>query len=321
MNTEKESIQIVELTDDVEKIRGFLATNKIHRFLSKLETVELLRTPWTAFPPPGSTTKAAFDTKTAAINVAPATNGTYNLAEIKEDALHLSQFVNIDEVSALRVVVQEFQSRAKNELLMGMREEEAASLSNIMGPSSNLAMSAQILEFAKSDEEYKSFSSKEARRDRIVRIYLSEREYLVKTSEILYEVGIHQATTRDQQNGKPKKENLLTLLGSFIFDSYMGGKPEEFLLGLLNTLDSTIKELFDDKLRVEVESMSDVYAKSIMSEAVSYMEIIFQLLDSTVEISSPQLLLRWFEMFAQYSFLDSFSSVGLYSFYIFKASN
>lgn len=302
---------MVHLTDDLQKVRGFLATSKIMDLMAEVTFEDLLRKPWTAFPPPNASSKSAFDTKTAAINVTSVANGKFDLAEIKDDALYLSQFLKIHELSALRIVVQEFQSRPRDELLLGLREEEAASLSNIMGTSSSLSMGVQILRLAKSEEEYKRFASNDGRRDRQARTCLSEREYLLRTSGLLYQLSLHHERTKGQGIVDGIENQFLASLGDFLsLTSVDCEADDEYLMGFLNALGSKIDELSKDNQSAEDHRLGVEYAESIMTESVCYMEIIFQFLDSAVALPTSQVVLRWFQIFAPYDFLDLFSSVG-----------
>lgn len=61
------------------------------------------------FGPPSAKSRSAFQTKTAAINVTPSSNGDYDIDQIKADALWLSESSKIDEISALRVVLLDWQ--------------------------------------------------------------------------------------------------------------------------------------------------------------------------------------------------------------------
>ena len=84
----------------------------LESFFSDTQVQKLLARPFHPFSFTQSNTKAAFETKTAAINVAPTSNCEYDINKIKEDALWLSKEAQIDEVSALRIIVLEYQSRA-----------------------------------------------------------------------------------------------------------------------------------------------------------------------------------------------------------------
>ncbi|KAG4218397.1 hypothetical protein PC116_g33123, partial [Phytophthora cactorum] len=93
--------------------------------------------PGSAFDPPSdkSPHNAAFVKKTAAIQVTPAPNDKYDINTIKEDALWLSKNARINEIAALRVVVIEFQSRPRNQLLGPISNQDVASLREAAGAS------------------------------------------------------------------------------------------------------------------------------------------------------------------------------------------
>ena len=112
-------------------------------FLSTSEAGALLLKPFHSFHPQSSDTKSAFQTKTAAINVSPSTKDQYDIEQIKEDALCLSKQAQIDEVAALRIVVQEWQQRPALQLKACYSEAELASIKDAIGPGS---MDADVLD-------------------------------------------------------------------------------------------------------------------------------------------------------------------------------
>jgi nuclear pore complex protein Nup188 len=146
----------------------------------------------------GKDTKADFETRLSAAN--SGSNNGYNIQEIKEDALWLSNETQIDEVSALRIVVLEYQSRPEAQLRNNFSVEEGASLQAAAGDinteSSNLLQSAlksTALAFTGNEA-----SEQEKRRLRSVHIYLSERQNLLACSKLLYHIGFR----RTEQKGK-----------------------------------------------------------------------------------------------------------------------
>jgi nuclear pore complex protein Nup188 len=146
----------------------------------------------------GKDTKADFETRLSAAN--SGSNNGYNIQEIKEDALWLSNETQIDEVSALRIVVLEYQSRPEAQLRNNFSVEEGASLQAAAGDinteSSNLLQSAlksTALAFTGNEA-----SEQEKRRLRSVHIYFSERQNLLACSKLLYHIGFR----RTEQKGK-----------------------------------------------------------------------------------------------------------------------
>lgn len=166
-----------------EALRDFLTVN---------ENVEILSRPWKPFADPSPQEKSKFESKTAPISVTPAQNGHYNLDEIKEDSLWLSQEAHISEYAALQLVAQEWQSRPTVQLLSGLTEEEALSVQDAAGlasfGASTFVPNSSILQTplaAKSTQ----FDTQDQRRLRIVEIYHSACASIVRTSQLLISWG------------------------------------------------------------------------------------------------------------------------------------
>ncbi|KAF2865167.1 nucleoporin subcomplex protein binding to Pom34-domain-containing protein [Massariosphaeria phaeospora] len=163
-------------------------------FLAAKESVDVLSAPWKPFPDPSPEEKQKFEAKTAPINITPAQTEHYNVNEIKEDALWLSQQARISEYAALRLAVQEWQARPTMQLLSGLTEEEllsvqaAAGISNLgastFGPNSSI-LAAPSLALQPGTQ----FESLEQRRLRILHIYHSTRVAILRVSQLLLAWG------------------------------------------------------------------------------------------------------------------------------------
>ncbi len=112
-----------------------LQSGPLQRFLTAEESRNTLVRPWKPFPDPSREEKNKYEAKVAPINIAPGNHAHYNLDQIREDALWLSQEAAISEYVALRLVVQEWQSRPVVQLLSGLTEEEAQSVQDAAGAS------------------------------------------------------------------------------------------------------------------------------------------------------------------------------------------
>ncbi|KAF2816899.1 uncharacterized protein BDZ99DRAFT_492828 [Mytilinidion resinicola] len=171
---------------------GTVDQNQVLRsFLTDRTSVLILSHPLAPYKGPSSGAKGKFETETAAINVTPSPNGHYKIDEIKEDALWLSGVAQIDEVSALRTVVLEWQIRPTLQLLNGFTEEEAISVQDAAG-SSNLGAStfwanSSILAapVGANAQSASLFNSREQRQLRLLDLHLSEKAHILRVSQIL----------------------------------------------------------------------------------------------------------------------------------------
>src|SRR4051812_10228726 len=105
----------------------------INAFLSHPDSIRLLSESLKPFPSPSAKSKSEFDSKTAAIHVETNGQSSFNLQEIKADALWLSEKAGIDEIAALRIAVLEWQDRPATRLNLGFSSEEATSLQSATG--------------------------------------------------------------------------------------------------------------------------------------------------------------------------------------------
>ncbi|KAI5292632.1 hypothetical protein KEM55_007666, partial [Ascosphaera atra] len=156
-------------------------------FLNSKEGQHILKNPLNPFPPASPTTKSEYESKIAAI--ASSTPKDVKVDELKNDTLWLSKKCGIDELSALRVVVQEWQSRSADRLLGAFSEEEIISLQDAVGIGgvSQPAGHARIvgaLSKHRGDQNPRpeGLSDEDSRRLRIWLLFLSERQHILKTA-------------------------------------------------------------------------------------------------------------------------------------------
>lgn len=102
-------------------------------FLQDEQTIQALQADLGPHKVPTSQTKAEFQAKTAAINVTPSHNGHFDMQQIKEDTLWLSKSDGIDELSALRLVILEWQQRPNTEILHAFETEELGRIQQATG--------------------------------------------------------------------------------------------------------------------------------------------------------------------------------------------
>ncbi|KAF1962309.1 nucleoporin-like protein, partial [Byssothecium circinans] len=163
----------------------------LRNFLSAEENLDMLSRPWRPFPEPSAQEKNKLETKTAPAHITPSPSGHYKLDEIKEDCLWLSQEVKISEHAALRLVVQEWQSRPSVQLLSGLTEEEALSVQDAAGfsnlgastfmPNSSIIGNPSAL----GPQTDAHFNSSDQRRLRIIDIYYSTCTSILRISQLL----------------------------------------------------------------------------------------------------------------------------------------
>ncbi|KAJ4305565.1 hypothetical protein N0V90_001096 [Kalmusia sp. IMI 367209] len=174
----------------------------LREFLNAEENIAVLSKPWTPFPSPSPQEKTKFESATAPISVTPAQGDHYNLDEIKEDSLWLAKEAQISEYAALRLAVQEWQSRPTIQLLSGLTEEEVLSVQeaaglNSLGASTFVANSSilgnpTVLGMQTASQ----FDSPDQRRLRLIGIYFSTCAAILRVSQMLMAWG----AARDLRN-------------------------------------------------------------------------------------------------------------------------
>lgn len=161
-------------------------------FLTAKDNVDTLSRPWRPFADPSTQEKSKFEAKTAPISVTPSPHGHYNLDEIKDDSLWLSNEAHISEYAALHLVAHEWQSRPTIQLLGGLTEEEALSVQEAAGlvnlGASTFAPNSSILATPLASRSTQ-FDAQDQRRLRLLDIYHSTCASIVRVSQLLVSWG------------------------------------------------------------------------------------------------------------------------------------
>jgi nuclear pore complex protein Nup188 len=295
----------------------------IERFLADPKVVQLLAHPFEAYPPPSAQSKASFETKTSAINVTPSSSAKYDIKEIKEDSLWLSKVAKLDEVSALRLVTEECQFRTSAQLLGQFSEEELASITSAAGNgqySSPIPLSL-VVQVLDPETIQQQFARQDSRRQRILRTYLSERRYLLKTSERLLDIAFLHQDKEQNAAGKGKGKSKTVELGwqancgIAIASQQDLDNPQSFIIQCIQAIGATLKKLQEgsgwsdadgERGDIEVE-----WIRSQFTEATHAMELLWQYIVNVMGIPTGRVLLEWFRLQQSYAFFNSFESVRL----------
>ena len=276
-------------------------------FFSDPTVEDLILHPYNAFPQPSQQTKSTFETKTSAINVTPSPNAHFDIKELKEDSLWLCTEAKIDEISALRVVVQEYQARASAGLLGRLSNQEIIGIEEAGGQAT--LPGTLLLQSADADDIRADFDTQESRRLRILRIYLSERQFLIKCVNYLLQNHIYgHPDHRGSLNGKGKEPSLTATeaLGQAIATGV--GESDRWLLASVDAIKSSVEKVMagsgwyrDIGGRVDIETE---WTNAYVTEATHAMEIIFQILDVSQEIPSSHTVLAWLRLVRSFNFFQ-----------------
>ncbi len=300
----------------------------LESFLSEPYVLQLLARPYNPYSyTPNTPTKSTFETKTAAINVTPTTKKDYDINEIKEDALWLSKEAEIDDFSALRIVVLEYQTRSAAQLQSDFSDEERIFLQEVAGNFSaelSSTLGRTKVSGAVSDEQTADFNSKEIRRVRALRLYLSERRYLLKCAGLFLQAVLDlqndSAEEPEQDKGAESVANWIHHVGDELITSMgkAGRSMHNYLMDSIRSLREKFKRLDKGSCWFKPEGTQEDlevdWLCNALVEAIYTMEIIIRVLDKQSHIPSSDAVLDWFRFASSYGFFDQFEHVGGYSF-------
>lgn len=270
----------------------------------------------------------SFETKTSAINVPPSNDGQYDVKQLKDDTIWLSKEANIDEMAALRIAMLEWQMRSSVQLLQGNIADVLAQ-TNIMARSGNpqtarpspwssvLAKSSRLEEGGPC-----TFDSLESRQKRLLEVYLSERRFIIKTSEYVVSRARCQASHEDSERPRDKALARLgwvqeigdAILADWKVDSVSSKGGKNHIVSAVDALQTRATGLeqgigwFNDQgVQEDIEA---AWASNQILEMIHIMEIILVLLDSSTQLTRSDALVSWFRFMSRYGFFEVFEPVS-----------
>ncbi|KAH8147426.1 uncharacterized protein LAJ45_08582 [Morchella importuna] len=273
-------------------------------FLTSPISIDSLAQCYSPFPRPSAASKADFERRTAAINFTAADLPMPGIAELKDAALELSRSLEIDEVSALRIVVLEYQSRPAGALLAS----DANSGEDAPGSLPNQVEKPVMSK----DEEF--FSR--------VSVYMSERRYIIKTATFL----VRAAITAD------RKDNVWREVGKrFEVEGIVekGGLAGKCIDGIAERWNEGRKggeglpNWVRSRLEGSVYPIAYKWEQQTLWEILHLLQLIFVLLYKSLEDSSVTLVIKWFDLMKETAFLshrtyvpfpEAFEIINLYKF-------
>ncbi|KAL8814302.1 MAG: hypothetical protein Q9223_006461 [Gallowayella weberi] len=295
----------------------------LERHLTDAQTIDLLKSSLLPSSPPTSQSKSMFETKTAAINVAPSPQGQYDIKQIQDDALWLSEKAAIDEVTALRIVILEWQTRSASWLqqsnlpddlpvfhgsLNGTRVQPAFSASRstylFRPPSDGLIPAGQI-------------NGEETRRKQLVSIYLAELHYRLKTCSYLIVSAFSTSEDRSIMSSQPSGSipRWVEEVGSDIIHSWdVSGVSQitgkNILITGVDALRSRIRKLEEGWRWFPNHELNEplevVCCQSQILEMMAILDIMLVLLAILNRLPRADIVLSWFRLMTDYEFFEIF---------------
>ena len=292
----------------------------LRRFLTDSTTIDVLINSLRPQTAPSAASRSRFDNETSAINVTPNGNGKYNLQQIKDDTLWLSQAASVDELCALRMIVLEWQSRSSARLLHDHEAEELPAFSGSMRLKSSLLLSRIRAPPKSAKTVREQFESEVARRDRILNTYLSERRFKAKTlGHVLFRTLCEKAPPVDATSGNEDAKiydrwSWVERAGTRILEAWsiVTDKPVEankWFLDVVSLIAEDIDAIaagskieVDDAVKEELEMR---WVETQATEILHLMHIAFIVAQSSQTLWTSECLSAWFKLMDQVSFFGS----------------
>ncbi|KAL9101832.1 MAG: hypothetical protein Q9163_002957 [Psora crenata] len=289
----------------------------LRRFLADPQTVSLLVRSISPYSAPSHQSKSSFETKTSAINVTPPSFARYNIKDIQDDTVWLSKEANIDEVSALRIAILEWQTRPAAQLLRRGTVEPLSSskaTDGIKGDQVPISLLSQRNSLNDDD--------KTQRKLRLVGILLSERRFILKCSEYIL---AHALCTADGEDGRgtpaaeQKNTHWFKAIGLHLLSHWAPEKAvkskqmqssSKFLADAIGGIQSRLEALKCGSgwvgLEDALEELEISWGVNQIVEIIHILQIMQDLLQSCVTLMQAEVVLPWFRLMARYRFFEGF---------------
>lgn len=302
----------------------------LRSFLTDKPSLDLLTNAYRPFPPPSAESKRDFENRTAPIHVSPNGSGDYDVEQMKQDALWLAKELEVEEVTALRAVVLEWQER-RADLLLGRSGpaggQMAGEWAQALGASTmsqnrlDFRSSKGVLSVGPGTAALPASSDESVRRSRIIRVALEEKSAVSAVSATLK--GLLLATGDDTE-GRASLAGVAPFLGhKEALEPMMSGlRGTEFERTDAASTDAYITA-FDERMRkldainswpkaiVGDPVLEALYMDSGLCDAVNDLRTLLAQVVHTDWITEAQTLRDWFRIMDEYAFLSALPANSL----------
>ena len=307
----------------------------LKRHLEDPQTIQILARAFSPFQSPTPQTKSSFETKTSAINVTPSSQARYDIKQIQEDTLWLSKQTNIDEVSALRIAILEWQTRSAQQLLRDSPDEPSAYRHRGGGASNFRASvfepgSSLLAKSVQGKKSTKSFDERGSRYRRLLETYLSERRCILKCNEILTLIAFNDSNRSSSVPEIQKKDKMswlrevgASVLSTWNLDDATRGKSKHPIIEAVDALRTRLEGMTQGSGWLQDEGAQEdielAWARSQVLEMIHIMQIVFHLLEASTDLVRSSAILSWFRLMKDCEFYDNVQLVSPRIFYCHKS--
>lgn len=246
----------------------------------------------------------------------PSPSDSYSIDTLKDDARWLSKNVNVNEVAALRIVLVEYQSRARSHLTGPLSTQDLANIQEAAGvgdtqASATLAL-LNVTTAVDAEATWADFESETRRRHRLLATYLSERRSFLGAADALITFLIYSRSSA----ASPELDRLrrAVVVGAFEFDEDAARPNTSRLEALAPTYIRILGDCFnrtqvapeslDNKMQTEGFELD--WIRTALTEAIHALSLTFQILDLRNPIfAPPEVVVQWFSLMDQCEFFDT----------------
>ena len=274
----------------------------------------------TPFAPVTPQTQSTFESQTSPINIAPSTDGRYDINQLKEDSLWLSQKAGISELAALRIVVLEWQARSATQLLNAplgsgeFQQNHTRGEKNLQSSSSGQFPAGRAKSALDSRSEEQS-----ARRLRLLELYLSERQYLSKTTEFIISSSLCRATNGNHKTSETTDQDIwMEDVGNLILEPWnlegvQSRTGRSWYVEAVAALEVRVQNLEHGSPWTQddgsVPEMDEAWSRTQILEMIHIMQVIVHLSDYSRTFMRSDAVLAWFRFVGRHGFFEQFETV------------
>lgn len=296
-----------------------MENSHLEQFLSDNDTVAALSTALKPFGGPSQKSAGEFDTKTAPINISQSDDSDYNIGELKADATWLSGEMKLDEVTALRMAIIEWQERAADQLLY-TAPNGAAGDAMAVDLASSAAFRSSLNAAAPTTgglaRPALDFASEDVRRQRLLTVYASEKNHLLRLdADLVTRMAVSKPYIQTEHPGALREHVQRTWIDKLAQEVFertckadQASEHEAFCVACIRRvealLDGTENQVSWPKAFVEDQAKAQVYLDSQYSEVVSILRILLANLYAFDGIPGPAAVVAWYSAMDKYDFLQ-----------------